>query len=225
MPGSTSSKTAVFIRAPEPEVGGDVSPSMDAGDPVAAEAAASLDARGLRAALVQAFDESGPKQEEIRPLAPPATPPPSPARRTGILSIATGSRLVKVSIGLGLLVVFGWMPMKTLLVASSVEAVVNSRIVTLRSPIDGIVAAAPVDFKAWSADKGAPALKIVDDKADRGRLDDLRRQLGNLEDERPLLAQRLALARANLDELTKQTQQFAQGRIRQLTARVSALNA
>ena len=103
------------------------------------------------------------------------------------MSRAFGNRLVKVGVGLALVVVFGWMPLQTLLVASSVEAVVNSRIVTIRSPIDGVVAAAPHDFKAWSAAKGAPVLRIVDDKADRARLDDLRRQLGNLEDERPSL--------------------------------------
>ena len=100
---------------------------------------------------------------------------------------------------------------------------VNSRIVTVRSPIDGVVAAAPQEFKAWSADKGAPVLRIRDDKADRGRLDDLRRQLGALEDERPKLTRQLELAQANLDELTKQTQQFTEGRVRQLNARVAAL--
>ena len=101
------------------------------------------------------------------------------------MSRVSGHRLVKIGLGLALLVVFGWMPLQTLLVAASVEAVVNSRIVTVRSPIDGVVSAAPHEFKAWSADKGAPVLRIRDDKADRSRLDDLSRRLGDMEDERP----------------------------------------
>jgi hypothetical protein len=121
-------------------------------------------------------------------------------------------------------VFFGLMPMQTLLVASSVEAVVNSRIVTVRSPIDGVITAAPHNSSAWSAEKGAPVLRVVDDKADRAQLDSLRRQLGNMEDERPSLATRLQLAQSSLGGLDKQTQQFTAGRIRQLNARIAALN-
>jgi multidrug resistance efflux pump len=121
-------------------------------------------------------------------------------------------------------VFFGLMPMQTLLVASSVEAVVNSRIVTVRSPIDGVITSAPHNSSAWSAEKGAPVLRVVDDKADRAQLDSLRRQLGNMEDERPSLATRLQLAQSSLGGLDKQTQQFTAGRIRQLNARIAALN-
>jgi multidrug resistance efflux pump len=188
--------------------------------------ATALDARGLRATLAQAFDDEPRVGGDAK--APQATPIEAPApivrEKSGLVSRASRNRLVKIGAGLALVVVFGWMPLQTLLVASSVEAVVNSRIVTIRSPIDGVVAAAPQDFKSWSAARGAPVLRIVDDKADRARLDDLRRELGNLEDERPAIARRLELAQASLDTLTKQTEQFSNGRVRQLTARIEALN-
>jgi multidrug resistance efflux pump len=187
---------------------------------------AGLDARGLRASLVEAFEENPSSPPRTKPAEEATSAPsePTKASRSGVLLRVSGGRLVKAAFGVALVVFFGWMPLQTLLVASSVEAVVNSRIVTVRSPIDGMVAAAPRDFKTWSTEKGAPVLRIIDDKADRVRLDDLRRQLGNLEDGRPSLARRLDLAQASLDSLNRQTQQFAEGRIRQLTARIAALN-
>lgn len=225
----TSGKTAVFVRAPEP--GARIDAPSDRIGPEASVANASqeanrptaLDARGLRATLVHAFQDEPPARPPLKPAAEPANNSPA-AARPGLLSRISASQLIKAAIGVGLVVVFGWMPLQTLLVASSVEAVVNSRIVTVRSPIDGVVAAAPGDFTRWSAAKGAPTLRIADDKADRVRLDDLRRRLADIEDERPSLERRLELAQSSLDDLTKQTQQFTEGRIRQLNARVSALS-
>ncbi|MGD0563316.1 MAG: HlyD family efflux transporter periplasmic adaptor subunit [Roseiarcus sp.] len=230
MKNRASTKPAIFVPAPEPGQRAVDRPTLGAADPAGAvanaeERDAALDVRSMQSALVQAFEDEPPGRGEAAPApgeAKPAQEAQQPARRS-LLSRASPKRFVKAGVGIALLVTFGWMPLQTLLLASSVEAVVNSRIVTVRSPIDGVVAAAPQEFKAWSAAKGAPVLRIRDDKADRGRLDDLRRQLGALEDQRPKLARQLQLAQANLDELTKQTQQFTEGRIRQLNARVAAL--
>lgn len=228
----TSGKTAIFVRAPEP--GQRIDGPFDRVDRAArsenashdANRPAALDARGLRATLAQAFEEEPSGRQETKQAgeAAEAAEEPAKAARSGLLSRVSSSRLVKAALGAALVAFFGWMPLQTLLVASSVEAVVNSRIVTIRSPIDGVVAAMPHDLTTWSAAKGAPLLRIVDDKAERDRLDDLRRQLGNLQDERPSLVRRLDLAQASLDSLIKQTQQFADGRIRQLNARVAALS-
>jgi multidrug resistance efflux pump len=228
MSAPTSSKPAVFVAAPEPgersldrAAFGAAPPAVEA----AAAADAEFDVRRMQAALHHAFDDAPPGQGQPAPA--PAETKPSPqapqAAPRSLLSRISGHRLVKVGVGLALVVIFGWMPLQTLLIAASVEAVVNSRIVTVRSPIDGVVAAAPHDFKAWSADKGAPVLRIRDDKADRSRLDDLSRQLGDMEGERPPLAQRLAMAQASLADLERQTRQFAEGRILQLNARIAAL--
>ncbi len=233
MKNLASSKPAIFVPAPEPGRRAVDRPSAVAVDPAREAPTAddldqsnsAFDVRSMQSALVQAFEEEPPGRGEASPApgdAKPAQGAQDTARRS-LLSRAAPKRLVKAGVGIALLVTFGWMPLQTLLLASSVEAVVNSRIVTVRSPIDGVVAAAPHEFKAWSADKGAPVLRIRDDKADRGRLDDLRRQFGALEDERAKLARQLELAQASLDELTKQTQQFTQGRILQLNARIAAL--
>ena len=222
MSSPTSSKPAIFVPAPEPGERtldrapfGAVPPAGEASAAVDLE----LDVRRMQAALHRAFDDPPPGDGEAAPA-----PEARKAARPSVLARVSRHRLIKVGVGLALLVIFGWMPLQTLLLASSVEAVVNSRIVTVRSPIDGVVAAAPHEFRAWSADKGAPVLRIRDDKADRSRLDDLRRRLGDMEDERPTLARRLALAQASLSDLERQTRQFAEGRILQLTARVAALS-
>jgi hypothetical protein len=233
MPGFNSGEAAVFVRAPEPDAprrergpSGPVALQSDSsGLPRATESAYERDVRVLQATLKHAFEEERPDLLEKTPVksAPGFDAVPAGRAQAGARRAWTG-RLLKVGVGVALVVVFGWMPLKTLLVASSVEAVVNSRIVTIRSPIDGVVAAAPHDSGMWSAAKGAPVLRIVDDKADRARLDQLHSQLGNLEDERPSLAARLDLALTSLDESTQQTRQFAEGRIRQLNARIGALN-
>ena len=67
--------------------------------------------------------------------------------------------------------------------------------------------------------------RIVDPRADRGRVDDLSRQLAQARDERPRLAARLESARALLADLTEQTRAFGAARIRQLEARRDELTA
>jgi multidrug resistance efflux pump len=227
----TSGKTAVFVLAPEPgeRIEASVARSEAApggGNPLQeANRPAGLDARALRATLAHAFQEEKPAQAPTKPAATPANDPPA---RAGIGARlwrrVSASQILKIGLGLALVIFFGWMPLQTLLVASSVEAVVNSRIVTIRSPIDGVIAAAPDEFTAWSTAKGAPALRIVDDQADRAHLDDLRLRLAELQDERPSIVRRRDLAQASLEALSQQTRQFTEGRIRQLTARVAALN-
>jgi multidrug resistance efflux pump len=232
MTSSSVSKVSIFDRAPEPAAPYKERAATSASGAQLESTASSrseeglLDVHGLRATLKHAFGDEAASRSEEKPakVATIVSAPPAAAPRAGLLSRVWSGRLLKVGIGVALIVIFGWMPLQTLLVASSVEAVVNSRIVTVRSPIDGVLAAAPHDSTAWAGAKGAPVLKVVDDKADRVRLDDLRRQLGNMEDERPALATRLELAQASLGELTKQTQQFTDGRIRQLNARIAALN-
>ena len=67
--------------------------------------------------------------------------------------------------------------------------------------------------------------RVVDPRADRGRVDDLSRQLAQARDEQPRLAARLESARALLADLTEQTRAFAAARVRQLEARRDELTA
>ena len=64
-------------------------------------------------------------------------PSPSPRRTCG-RCLGNGRRAVlKALLGLALVAIAGWMPAQRLFEVSSVEAVVNARLVTVRAPING----------------------------------------------------------------------------------------
>ena len=52
-------------------------------------------------------------------------------------------RLSTTALGLGIVAVVGFAPLQGLLQTSSVEAVINARVITLRAPLDGEVWAGP----------------------------------------------------------------------------------
>ena len=135
-------------------------------------------------------------------------------------------RMLKVAIGLAIVAVFGWMPLRAILQTSSVEAVVNARIVTLRSPIDGTVTARPTNAAQLSAlSDGDVILHVVNARGDRTRLDDLRRQVSRLDNQRPSLAAKLAAAEAAQQDLARQAAQFRDGRTLQLEARIAEIQS
>ncbi len=105
----------------------------------------------------------------------------SPSATKGLINAVMARRFVKIALGIGLVVAFGWAPLRAMLATTSVEAIVNARIETIRAPIEGIVQA-PADKNAnWSATEAPPRLTINNPYADRSRLDELRRDLNTLE--------------------------------------------
>ncbi|MBR1133967.1 HlyD family secretion protein [Bradyrhizobium iriomotense] len=132
-------------------------------------------------------------------------------------------RGAKIAIGLAILAVFGWLPLRAIWEYSSVEAVLNSRLVTLRAPIGGRVAAAQRLTDQARLDAGTVVLRVVNSRSDRTRLDDLRRQKSRLENERPSLAAKLASAQAAQKDLARQAAQFRDGRVLQLEARIAEI--
>jgi multidrug resistance efflux pump len=162
------------------------------------------DAQGLLRSLEDRLNE--PQVEEAVPAKASRTP----------------KRIFKALAGVAIVAVFGWLPLQALWQTSSVEAVVNSRLVTLRAPIDGQVA--PAANPLWgegTIEQGTAILRIVNSRGDRVRLDDLRRQRAKLEHERPAIAAKLASAQTAQKDMARQAAQFREGRIRQLEARVA----
>ena len=166
------------------------------------------------------------------PDAPSAEPTPifkSPAPPAPVKTkpkSSTPRRVLKTLLGLALVAAVGYAPLQRLAQTSSVEAIVNARVITLRAPIEGELQAGPAGREAGAAlAPGDVLFRILDPRADRGRIDDLSRQLAQARDERPRLAARLTSARALLADLTEQTRAFGAARIRQLEARHDALTA
>jgi multidrug resistance efflux pump len=133
---------------------------------------------------------------------------------------------MKAAAGIAIVAVFGWLPLKAFLQTSSVEAVVNSSLVTLRSPIDGKVAAGPnLSGDLGIIGEGTLILRVVNPRGDRVRLDDLRRQMSRSVNEKPSLVAKIASARLAQKDLARQAALFTEGRTRQLEARIAEIQA
>jgi multidrug resistance efflux pump len=129
-------------------------------------------------------------------------------------------------LSLGVAAAVGLVPLRGLLQTSSVEAVINARVTTLRAPTDGEVQLGPNPLAfGTSVTRGDVLLRIINGRADRSRVDDLTHQIEQLKDERSGIAVRLANARTLLNGLTEQTRLFAEARILQLEARQGELEA
>jgi multidrug resistance efflux pump len=183
---------------------------------VEADRSPGLDVRAQSALLREAFETSDPL--ELDALAATLSPP-----RAGVLS-RYGWRVLKSVLGLGIVVVAGVGPVQRLLEFSSVEAVVNARLVSLRAPIDGrIEDFAPAIGSATP--RGRIMLHISNSRADRARLDDLQRLVEQTEGERPAIAKRLTRLRELHEEVSQQARAFQAGRIRELEERTMDLKA
>jgi len=200
--------------------------------PADGESALAGDARRLQSALernlqsVQALVDDLGAADVAQHTVPevsvtsPARPSVTPARKW-----LSPARWGKLALGAALVAGLGWSPLKSMLAATSAEAVVNARIVAIRSPIEGTIAAAPDARGSWTVENGAPLLRIVDPQADRARLDDLRRQYGALDDQAQSLASRSAQIANALAPISAQVETFRRRRVEQLNVRMKALEA
>jgi multidrug resistance efflux pump len=178
-----------------------------------------IDVAGALALLKEAFEK--PHEADL----------PARAWAAGVRDLARRAwtnqgRLLKTLLGLLIVVAAGWIPVRALLETTSTEAVINARLITLRAPIEGEIAPLPRALTVGTElQTGAPLLRIVNRRADHGRVDDLHRLIGQLESERvSLTAKRDDLTALHAD-LSGQTSAFREGRIRQLEARVLELQS
>jgi multidrug resistance efflux pump len=156
-----------------------------------------------------------------------ARPPEAPAvPRAKTSAWRDRRRVVKAGVGLLLLVVVGWMPVRALLQTTSTEAVVNARLISLRAPIEGEIEQAPLGVNIGSElIPGQAVLRIVNSRADRGRLADLRRLIDQLSNDREGIIARIAELTKLHTDLSNQVRIFQHGRLRQLTERAAELRS
>ena len=188
------------------------------GSEKAVDRLAGLDARAQSALLQEAFERLEPLELEA------AASIASPQRPSFVARY--GWRAFKSALGLAVVIVAGVGPVQRMLEFSSIEAVVNARLVSLRAPIDGRIEAA--DFApaiGGVAPKGRLMLRISNSRADRARLDDLRRLVDEAEGERPSIAKRLVRLKEIHGQISQQARAFQAGRIRELEERTMDLKA
>jgi multidrug resistance efflux pump len=136
------------------------------------------------------------------------------------------SRALKTAAGLAILASVGWMPMQRLFQVSSVEAVVNAQVVTLRAPIGGIVASGQVPVRVGAPVSQGNALMTVENaRADHGGVDRATENLQSAKEE-------LAAANARIDRLStlretlsSRVEDYRGGRIRRVDADMAVAQA
>jgi biotin carboxyl carrier protein len=149
----------------------------------------------------------------------------APSATKRFLNAVTARRFLKVALGIGLVVAFGWAPLRAMLATTSVEAIVNARIETIRAPIEGIVQAPAEKNANWSATASPPKLTINNPYADRSRLDELRRDLNTLESQQETLGRQSQLAQTALDTISLQAEKYRAGRLKLIDARLARQTA
>ncbi len=179
-----------------------------------AEALETL-ARLNEALRARAFPEPAPV-EPVSVEAPPA--PAHPYLRPG--------RIIKTLLALAAAVALLWIPVQRLLYATSAQATVNARLINLRAPIDGTVSiVAPSIAVGTLVKPDETLLQVTNARADRHRLDDLRRTVSALRMESTALEKKLGQLKKLQADLKAQTDAFQQGRVGQLEARAAELEA
>jgi len=175
-----------------------------------------LGARSMQSILERSFPPNAREAE-------PVEAKPSEKKRFA-LGVAV-RRFAKVALGIGLVVAFGWTPLRAMLATTSVEAIVNARIETIRAPIEGIVQAPAEKNANWSATAAPPKLTITNPYADRSRLDELRRDLNTLEAQEDSLGRQSQLAQTALDTINLQAEKYRTGRLKLIDARLARQTA
>ena len=135
-------------------------------------------------------------------------------------------RTLKTAAGCLIVALAGFVPVHRYLQLASNEAIVTTHVITVRTPIDG-----QIDRLIKLPEVGSPVktggvlLRITNRRADRGRLDDLRRTVDQVEGERSAFSEQLELLRSQKNGLVEQTQAFQRGRVRELEERVAEIES
>jgi multidrug resistance efflux pump len=177
---------------------------------------------------VEALERLSRLNEELRTRPLHETPPICPdrveaplARLRKILPFGKG---IKTLLAVAIAVALGWIPLQRLLATTSAEATVNARLINLRAPIDGKVSIlAPTLAVGNSVKPGESLLRLTNVRADRGRLNELRRTVSGLHSESAALTRRLDQLKRLEADLRAQRNAFQEGRIRQLESRAAEL--
>ena len=165
----------------------------------------------------RAYPDAPPPMTQEEPLAPDTQP------FWSRLSLPSG-RIVKSILALAVVIALAWMPVSRLLSLTSAEATINARLINIRAPIDGEVSVvAPSIAVGTRVEPGERLFLVTNARADRQRLDDMRRRIEGLGSESASLKQRLEELKSVEVDLDARRDAFQKGRTRQLEARAGEL--
>lgn len=182
------------------------------------------DARTLQDQLAGALNPvARAPAEPAQPLERPQASPPV-ERRKPSRAAAWSGRILKSLVALFVLAAVVWAPMQVFLQASSVEAVVNARLIILRSPIEGRVTAVDLPAAGELVKADTALLRVDNPRIDHGPVARLERQIDDLSADRHSLEARLDAARTEAAALETQLAAFRKARIAVLDADAAMLH-
>src|ERR1700722_5186633 len=149
----------------------------------------------------------------------------APSATKRFINALMARRFLKIALGIGLVVAFGWAPLRAMLATTSVEAIVNARIETIRAPIEGIVQEPAEKNANWNSTAAPPKLTISNPYADRSRLDELQRDQNTLESQEKTLGRQSQLTQTALDTINLQAEKYRAGRLTRLARQTAELQA
>lgn len=174
----------------------------------AAEAPPRQDASALQGLLARQFTH--PAEAE--------TTADKTARTTRPLS-PMHSRILKSVAGLVILVSVGWMPLQRLFQVSSVEAVVNAQVVTLRAPVGGVVSEAADPLRVGSAVVSGNVLMTVQNaRADHAGIERVKENLRSADEDLVAVVARIERLTTLRATIAARVEDYRADRIRRVGA-------
>ena len=215
--GSTATAEDLWARAQPDEERFDPTPATHSLERASEAEALQRLVRLNEELRTRAYPEAPP------PLAPDEQPAPDARPVWSRLSLPSG-RILKSILALAVVIGLAWMPVSRLLSVTSAEATINARLINVRAPIDGTVSVvAPSIAVGTRVEPGETLLQLTNSRADRQRLDDLRRTIDGLRTESASLEQRIDELKKTVGDLAAQRDAFQKGRVSQLEARSGEL--
>ena len=155
----------------------------------------------------------------------PAVTKQAPAKR-GALSVVKRSTIVKSAIALLVALVLGWMPVQRMLLTTSAEAIINARVITIRTPISGDVNAQPSRLEAGAAVRaGEELLTIKNPRSDRSAVENLKRSVEQLTTNIAALQAKEAVLKRHHIALVAQNTRYQNGRVETLEKQIGEIDA
>ena len=134
--------------------------------------------------------------------------------------------ILKSAVALLAAIVLGWMPLQRLFATTSAEAVINARIIIMRTPIEGEVSAGTTNLEVGKEfHAGDELLTVTNPRSDQSSLDNLVRIREQLTTTVAVLQAKKNVLERHRSELSAQKERYRISRIEQLEKRISEIDA
>ena len=134
--------------------------------------------------------------------------------------------ILKSAVALLAAIVLGWMPLQRLFATTSAEAVINARIIIMRTPIEGEVSAGATNLEVGKEfHAGDELLTVTNPRSDQSSLDNLVRIREQLTTTITVLQAKKNVLEKHRSELSVQKERYRNSRIEQLEKRISEIDA